>query len=529
MKNECMKLYEIERDRLLKVLRRVDKVALTSDCWTSNQSIGYLCITVHYIDSDWMLRHSIINFLDLDPPHSGQVIYDAIRESILQWGIQKKVMSITLDNASVNDVAARHLQQSLANSNHLYLRGKVFHVRCCAHILNILVQDGLREISSLVNIVREAVGYIRKSPLRLKSFAESAKLLGISTTRGLSSDVKTRWNSTYYMLDSAFHFRYVIHDFFRKDKGLVWDFGEETWQQFYKIKNILEVFESATKLFSGSSYPTCNLFLPALIAIKEVLDKSSTSDDEFIRGFVKPMKTKFDKYWSDCHLLMSLAIILDPRRKMLFITYAFNKLYNNYEATQKVNLVKESLFELFSTYWDSSSTGHNNSIISSESSSSAQVGVMRHSGATTQPQLITNSVLLGFDDFLSSSSSTQPLKNELELYLEESPVQPPLESRDRFDVLEWWKICSMKYMKLSKMAKDILTIPITTVASESAFSAGGRILDDYRSSLNPKTVNALVCSSHWIRSQHKHCVNVSIQNYLFTNIISTVLNYIYII
>ncbi|KAK8918295.1 hypothetical protein KSP39_PZI021901 [Platanthera zijinensis] len=498
MKNECMKLYEVEREKLLKILKKVDKVALTSDCWTSNQSIGYLCITVHYIDSDWKLQHSIISFLDLDPPHSGQVIYDAIRESILHWGIQKKVMSITLDNASANDLAAKHLQQSLANSNHLYLGGKLFHIRCCAHILNILVQEGLKEISLLINIVREAVGYIKKSPARLKLFAESAKLLGISTSRGLSSDVKTRWNSTYYMLDSAFHYRYVIHHFFRKDKGLVWDFPEEIWQRFVKIKNILEVFESATKLFSGTSYPTSNLFLPALIAIKEVLDKASISDDEFVRGMAKPMKNKFDKYWSDCSLIMSLAIVLDPRRKLLFITYAFNKLYNNREAVLKVKVVKESIFEIFSHY-----------CANSESSSSTRVGVMRHSSATTQPQCITNSVIMGFDDFLSSTSSVQPLKNELEVYLEEALVQPPFESRDTFNVLEWWKIYSLKYVKLSKMAKDILTIPITTVASESAFSAGGRVLDDYRSALNPKTVNALVCSSNWIRSQHKHRVNVS--------------------
>ncbi|KAK8915963.1 hypothetical protein KSP39_PZI022899 [Platanthera zijinensis] len=180
----------------------------------------------------------------------------------------------------------------------------------------------------------------------------------------------------------------------------------------------------------------------------------------------KPMKNKFDKYWSDCSLIMSLAIVLDPRRKLLFITYAFNKLYNNHEAVQKIKVVKDGLFEIFS-------------------------------------------VIMGFDDFLSSTSFVQPLKNELEVYLEEALVQPPLESRDKFDVLEWWKIYSLKYVKLSKMAKDILTIPITTVASESAFSAGGRVLDDYRSALNPKTVNALVCSSNWIRSQNKNRINVS--------------------
>jgi hypothetical protein len=45
----------------------------------------------------------------------------------------------------------------------------------------------------------------------------------------------------------------------------------------------------------------------------------------------------------------------------------------------------------------------------------------------------------------------------------------------------------------------VLAIPISTVASESAFSTGGRILDDFRSSLTPFMIEALVCSQDWLR------------------------------
>lgn len=89
------------------------------------------------------------------------------------------------------------------------------------------------------------------------------------------------------------------------------------------------------------------------------------------------------------------------------------------------------------------------------------------------------------------------MKNEVERYLLE-----PCEhvDDDDFEILAWWKMNSIKYRVLSHIAKDVFAIPISTVASESAFSTGGRIIDSFRSSLSPKMVEALICSQNWLRN-----------------------------
>ena len=42
-------------------------------------------------------------------------------------------------------------------------------------------------------------------------------------------------------------------------------------------------------------------------------------------------------------------------------------------------------------------------------------------------------------------------------------------------------------------------MPISKVASESAFSTGGHVLDLFRSSLALRTVETLICTQNWLR------------------------------
>lgn len=56
--------------------------------------------------------------------------------------------------------------------------------------------------------------------------------------------------------------------------------------------------------------------------------------------------------------------------------------------------------------------------------------------------------------------------DEFEQYL----IDPlhPRSCSDPFDVLAWWKNNTLRYPSVASMARDILAIPITSVASESA-------------------------------------------------------------
>nr|GLL35749.1 zinc finger BED domain-containing protein RICESLEEPER 2-like [Ipomoea trifida] len=216
--SDVLQLYERHKERLKLILKKTTgMLCLTCDVWTACTNAGYICLTVHYVDENWVLNNKILSFCDMPPPHSGFELSRKVYDCLVDWEIDSKVFSITLDNASANDVMVRLLKQQLLLQNSLLCGGEFFHVRCCAHILNLIVQDGLKVASVALGKIRESIKYVKMSEARMISFQECAQRVGVDITCGLALDVPTRWNSTYVMLDSAIQYRRVFCSLGLKD------------------------------------------------------------------------------------------------------------------------------------------------------------------------------------------------------------------------------------------------------------------------------------------------------------------------
>jgi len=169
LKNDCMSVYREERKKIMNGFANTDScVSFTSDMWTSIQNLGYICLTAHYIDGDFNLHHHTINFKQVPHPHNAAAIHSNIMDCLYEWDLSNRAFAFTLDNATSNNGAVRKLRETLWT--HMSFGGDDLHVRCSAHILNLVVQDGMETIRSVVEPVRDVIKHISSSSSRLQIF-----------------------------------------------------------------------------------------------------------------------------------------------------------------------------------------------------------------------------------------------------------------------------------------------------------------------------------------------------------------------
>ncbi|KAG6499326.1 hypothetical protein ZIOFF_039090 [Zingiber officinale] len=421
-KKSCFAIYEAEKKKLHSLLKNVTKISLTTDLWKSkNQKIEYMVITGHWIDSSWKLNKRVLNFFNIPPPRGGPQISDTLLKCARTWEIENKIYTVSVDNASANDAAIKYMKEDfLKINNNLICEGKLFHVRCCAHILNLIAQDGLDEIKDIIHVIRQSVDFIRRTDARLIQFAEIVKQLKLQE-RKLVDDCKTRWNSTYERLRTTIAFKEVFPRFKDREPNYVHCPTKSDWEKLLKVFSVLKVFYQATKIISGSEYPITNLFLNEVYRVKLILYEKSCDEEEFIRKMVQKMKEKFDKYWGECNLLMVVGSVLDPRCKMRLLEFTFPKLYNTFESESNTREVQKHLYAIYKEY------------------AVATIENLQGSKSNSESQ--------------SSNSSTQNIREQATF------------SSGRSD----------------------------------SFS---RVIDKYRASLAPATVEMLMCGGDWCRKRH---------------------------
>ena len=114
-----------------------------------------------------------------------------------------------------------------------------------------------------------------------------------------------------------------------------------------KIKKFLAVFYNAACVFSDTKYPTANLYFSSISIVYVTLWEQSESED--VRKMAVQMLVKFEKYWSECNVVLAIAVILDPRYKLQFVDFCYRKIYGVSDSLEYLK-VREKLFSLFGEY-----------------------------------------------------------------------------------------------------------------------------------------------------------------------------------
>jgi hypothetical protein len=114
------------------------------------------------------------------------VLCEIIHDMLKEWGIDRKVFSIIMDNALNMDNMQERLRYRLsAAHNSLICGGDFFQIRSCAHILNLVVQVGMKVIARSVEKVRESVKYVKTSEARRLKFRYCVEHVEINSSKGL--------------------------------------------------------------------------------------------------------------------------------------------------------------------------------------------------------------------------------------------------------------------------------------------------------------------------------------------------------
>ena len=458
-------------------------ICLTTDIWTSLTHTGFLCITAHYIDSTWKLNKRIVSFKIINTPHNGKNIAALIDDEITNLGIRDKIFTITSNNDSNNNAAVHRLKQYWQVKEH---HTKLFHVYCCAHKLNLIINDGLKHVESTLQKIRDIAYNINSSQSKYELFLNCCKMSNMKR-KNINLDISTRWNSTYKLLQNITNYKKVVQLYEMQltsndpdsdgDSNVLNDYD---WHIANLLRDLFEILYTSINIFCGVYHPTSNQVIIQITNIYIVLQKYLSFN--IYNDTIFAMIENFKKYWGEIPLIFYIALVVDPRLKFEALDEWLKIIYFNDQI--KIEEIKNEIDSLLYNLYIYYKEKYDNDSNSVKSLTIFTNPLPYYKGALE--------ILKSKKKTHSSSSSNT---SDLDRYLGVDVIS--FEDYEDFDILIWWKSQQYMYPVLSILARDVLTIPVSTIASEAAFSTDGRMVCKNRCDLPPKVVEADICLRDW--------------------------------
>lgn len=137
--------FEKASAELLNDLGQGTKISLALDSWASSNHLSFLAIKGYYINTRWQLKEKLLDFIPIRGRHTGASMADQVLKLLSKSELQKKLLSITCDNASNNSTLTQSLQQGLQQLGISWSPSENT-TPCLAHIINLVVQDIIQHL-----------------------------------------------------------------------------------------------------------------------------------------------------------------------------------------------------------------------------------------------------------------------------------------------------------------------------------------------------------------------------------------------
>ncbi|KAA1125416.1 hypothetical protein PGTUg99_050024 [Puccinia graminis f. sp. tritici] len=514
------------------VFKNVEHIGFTLDAWTSPNMVAFLGVTAHAITDKWEMVDVVVAMPEVHGAHTGFNFAEIFIEVLDRYEISDKLVSITADNASNNSTLAARVEKVLNGQfyAHEHLLG------CMAHVINLAAKDGLEafgfrpeeleaeitldqmdsnrmrishittppdginvDLKTVISRIHGLTMFVRATPQRRDQWKTEIKLVeghdpthrkkdrhtdtsqqknntrlgSESKDKLLVVDVKTRWNSTYDMLQRALELKDYYDSFCQRSDSKKFALSSAEWEKVDQLMKFLQPLNDATKLLCSSQYPTLNMSLPIYIYLmKQISLVRSTYDASQLLSAAEKMIEKLKKYLKSALEKPApiCAMILDPRIKMLYIEKNASFIQAEVSPTFDPDTALSN-FKLEAAHFDRSPA--------------------RCNPTKSQPTKVECSILA---DIFGGDQVASDLAAEIRNYLAES------NEPQKTEVLDYWRRKQSLYPLLAAMARCYLAIPATSAPSERVFSRSKTVIGPHRGSLNPTSIEHLLCLKDWYRT-----------------------------